>query len=496
MNFTSVFKVANSVNAFIHDSMSPVGRVPAAVSVKIMLWRLSNTVVGAEIVNRYRLATGDEKLWRDTAAYMLQSLSGLFETVKLCAENRHKDGNRPSGRDRASLKDLAQDAAFKCRGNGCSADALFDYIVECRNIYVHSGIMPYVVESEGRRTGLNDFLRRKFGDDPVVAASLNVGSSLFRSAGDSRKFQALCNLILSAMCFYFDSLNRSLSNYAPVRYVGLYINVTVETVRRAVRAVVSAALYVFAGSMMLFKLLMAAFVVSVVAVIVLVVSSRIIGFFGSGEPQHITSVEPRELVRMVDQMTPYEQMSFLKGRRSALSACGIKHRAGDAVLSPADRNTELLYNAFKNCPDPTAHPLSFIPNASHLARKPFWGAAYSHQWGGEKLFSAADSSVSRERFDTMPVYSGHCYPLMMVGTRNVGSERFGGLARRLAVYPQLDVYVLYGETPDDRLLAEKVKQQLTIAGVRRGRINTVCDKTIRGGALLAVGGVSNYSVVR
>lgn len=495
MKYISYFRVSKELSGFMSSSMISPGRMPGKVSTDILLWRLSNTVIGSEIMRNYYRALSDATQWREAAAVMLQSLSVLFETVELCADKQHDkvNGERRRG-PRRRLQEIVSGAIDKCRANGCSASALFDYIMECRNVYVHSGIMPYVIDSEGRSLGLNDFLRHKFRDNRSSADSLSFGRSAFNSSEDSKKFRALCNLILSALCLYFDSLKPSLTKYAPLRYIGLYFNITVQSFKDLGSAIIFSAGFLLGGSRFILKLLIGSAVVSVIVAVLLLAVNRLLGFAGSKSTCEFTDVEPRELVRMVEEMSGYEQMVFLKDRRSALRACGIRHRVGDSVLSPADIRTEMLYTTFKNYPDPTAHPFRFLPGAEHLARKPFWGAVYSQQWGGEKLFTSGTPSEESVLINYMPVYSGDCYPLMRIDRRqSVGSDELLTTARRLASYPRLDVYILYGTNSESILWANEVKRVLTRAGVRSSRIKMAKDFTNYSGLILGVGGVSNYS---
>lgn len=497
MKYISIFRSAAQLNDFIKNSMVPMGRHSHMASIEIMWWRLSKTVVGGELLNRYSHAIGNPDLWRETAAYMLQSLAGLLTAVQLCANDTPPDEIHKAlnSRDKASLSDIITTADSRCRATGYKPGELFNYIMECRNIYIHSGIMPYIITNSVKTVGLNDFLRTKFTDNAAVLAAQRMGSTVFNSEGDNEKFRFLCNLILAAFWFYFDSVNPSLSKYALWRYIQLYSSIAGDVIFKTI-TYSFASLYF--GLLIVWRSILGGFFI-LIGLLILVFISWLIGLAGSKDPEQITEVDPQELVERVNNITPYEQMKFLYNRRSSLSAMGIEHEIGDAPSSPADIRTDSLYEEFKSFPDPKAHPLgSIMPHPVHLSHYPVIGWPYSKSWGKQKLFTYKSPSDDKN-IEYLPIYEGKYYPLGWLNPHNPPIEKIWLWSTGIAKYPKLDVLILYGaqgETKyldENKELAQKLKMVLEKAGVKSKNIRIAPDMTNSGGVVLAVGGVSQYS---
>lgn len=360
--------------------------------------------------------------------------------------------------------------------------------------------MPYIIDSASGRMGLNNFLRHKFEDNTTVLIGANIGATTFNSKGETLKFKSLCNLILSALAFYFDSLKPNLSKFSPIRFAGLYLSMTVYTIATVFKYIAGGIFMAVGGGIYLLRVALIACIVLVVAVIILLIFSKTVEFVsGSGESYALTEIEPAELTEWVDEMSPFEQMLFIKDRKSALSACNIMHAIGDEVFCSADSATETLYAEFKDYPDPSAHPFSYIlPNPGHLARIPAYSWLLNRQYG-EKLFSSSKPSTDRQEIAWLPIYEGDCYPVLEM-YNNLPLEKLKSLGENIAKHEKLNVVILsasavtnYGNSGDSAELAKKVRQTLIKAGVRSRNIRIVPDMTRSSGVTLAVGGISNYT---
>lgn len=496
MKYISVFRTSAQLNNFIKDSMKPMGRSAHKISIEIMMWRLSKTVIGSELLKRYSLAMENPNLWRETVAYLLQSLAGLFKVVQLCASGTHPDEirNALNSRDKVKLSDIIKGADSRCSSAGYNPGELFAYIMDCRNIYIHSGIMPYKITTSAKTVSLNDFLKTKFRDDPTVLTAQRKGSAVFNSEGDNEKFRCLCNLILAALWFYFDAVNPSLSKYALWRSFQLYSTMVGDIMGKTIIYSIAS---VYAGGAMVVTLIKVG-IYTLLILLLFVFISWLIGLMGSKKTEQITDVDPRELVERVNQITPYEQMKFLYDRRSSLAALGIQHEIGSEPSSPADIMTDSLYEEFKSCPDPKTHLLSFMPNAVHLSHYAIIGWPYSQSWSRQKLFTY-DSSAENKKIEYLPIYAGDYYPLGWLNARNPQIEKIRLWCTRIAKYPKLNVLILYGAkgetkyTEENRELALELKIVLEKAGVKSRNIRIAPDMTKSGGVVLAVGGVFQYS---
>jgi len=482
--------------------MVEMGHCPAKSSIELMLWRMYNTKSGAGIIDRYLKAIENPDLWRETTAYILQSLTVNLKLVRLCAGSTayEKINKELASRERPKAKDEIGYAVNACRINGYIAEPLFDYIDDCRNIFVHSGIMPYIIDGKDRNIGLNTFLRRGYEDNLTVLVSLKFGSSVFQNQGANEKFESLCNLILASFCFYFDSLNPALSRNSALRHAGLCLAMTVHAVKSVALLALHAVYSVLIGGACLIRgLFLVAFNLAIFLIITVIVF-KVIGFFnGSYDTYKLTEVEPQQLVEWVDEISPYEQMSFMSDRRSSLAASRLYHRVGDPVKSPSDSVTECLYREFMTYPDPKANPFSLLPNPEKLSRIPVLGWPLTKQFGGEKQFTSEMKNAESHEASYLPLYQGDYYPAYYLTEDRLRNGDVAQIAIQLARYPKLKILLMYNSesqsyrrSMDSETLAKEIKRTLVKGGVKSGAIRLFNDPTCNSEVIGAVGNISYY----
>lgn len=494
MNPVVTFKIASQINSFISDSLVNLGKQPSKTAVRMVIWRLSNTGVGTEVLNRYAKALKRPALWHETAVLMLQNLSRLIRATNLCATSftPSEIDSTLARREERSLQDLASGVMREAARNGYHLDDALSYIVECRNIYVHSGIIPYIIESGGVESGLNDFLRHKFSDNHVVLATRNVGVSMFNEEGNPEKYRALCNLILAVFSMCFDSAKPAVSRKPLLYDIGLFFSVARNVIAAAIQMVFGTISAVFVGGVGAIYATFYICVIGVIAIIILLVAKGVIGLFADDTKHNLADTTPEQLTEWMSEMTPYEQMHFLKFRNSALSTLGITYKIGDDFATPADSVTLRIYEQFKDYPDPTVHPCAYVlPNLESLSRNAFFGWPMRYQWGGEKLFTQNKNKKERIRTDSMPIYTGGYYPIFSIGSdRYANAANVVRLADKLKTYRKLDALILYNSNAKND--ADEVKRALVAAGARSQQIRMFCEPTSRSSITIAIGGISNY----
>lgn len=494
MNPVVTFKIASQINSFISDSLVNLGKQPSKTAVRLVIWRLSNTGVGTEVLNQYAKALKHPALWHETAVLMLQNLSQLMRAVNLCSTSfspSEIDSNL-ARREERSLQDLASGVMREATRNGYQLNDALSYIVECRNICVHSGIIPYIIESGGVESGLNDFLRHKFSDNHVVLASRNVGVTIFNDEGDPKKYQALCNLILAVFSMCFDSAKPTVSRKPLLYDIGLFFSVARYVIAAAIQMVIGTISAIFVGGVGAIYAIFYICIIGFIAIIILLIAKGVIGLFADNTTHNLADTTPEQLTEWVSEMTPYEQMHFLKYRKSALNALGITYKVGEDLATPADSVTLCIYEQFKDYPDPTAHPCAYVlPNLESLSRNAFFGWPMRYQWGGEKLFTQNKSKKESVHTESMPIYTGGYYPIFFIGSdRYANASNVIRLADKLKKYRKLDVLILYNSNAKND--ADKVKRDLVAAGAKSQQIRMFCDPTSQSSITIAIGGISNY----
>lgn len=493
MIYSKVFRIADSLDEFIRNEMVDMGLKPDKVVIQLMIWRLSNTDVGAELLERYSEAENNPGLWRNAAAYALQSLTPLYTAVAFCARSTKYSDLRKTlriGQKRSKL-----DAVLETRFKGYKCETLFKYIEECRNVMVHSGIMPYSISSGDKTIGLDSFVNIAKGK----TASSHPGVSN-QDKGSDEDFRTLFFLILASMCFYFDAENPSLSKYPRLRQAGLLLSMGWNAVVSAVLFVVGGVGLTLAGSGVLvgylIKFLIKAAVAVVLFLVVILVAAKIVGFFnGSNDKHRITDVSPQELVEWLEEMTPYEQMEFMNKRQKDLVALGLYHPIGGPILAPSDSVTERLYLEYKDYPDSKTHILSYLPNMAKVSRIPVIGYPLQLKLGKERQFTRPVKGAESQEVEYMPIYQGDYYPVGSFRKQQLNNGVFNSMAEKLARYPQLDILLLYGKGRSARTteaepleLANEMKHCLMEFGVRSKRIRVIPGIRNTNDVTIAVGG--------
>ena len=508
MRYSTYFRIADSLDEFIRKDMVDMGRCPNKVTIQLMMWRLSNTDVGSELLERYVEAVDNPVLWRNVVAYTLQSLAQVIKIVAFCARSTKYAKLRKtfSGKNRVDLKDEIEKAVVSCKKSGYDCSALFEYIEESRNIMIHSGIIPYGIVTDDKEIGLDSFIKSgiiKSGFDISFLSLVGIkrmGGNI-QDKEINETYRSLFFLILASLCFYFDSANPSLSKNPMLRHAGLVLAMGMNALITAFLFVVGGLGLTLAGSGVLIgylvKFLIKGAITVVILMLIILVASKIMGFFnGSYDTHQITDVTPHELVEWVEEMTPYEQMKFMNERQKAIMALELYHPIGDPLLAPSDSVTERLYSEFKDYPDPKTHPLAFLPNTEQVARIPIVGLPFHFQIGGEGVFSKPRKNAESHVANYLPIYQGDYYPLARIYNSQLNNGVYNQLFERLSNYPKLKILLIYGNGAHTRTteaeileLAKEIKQRIIYFGVNPKKISMIPDVKNSSGVTVAIGGL-------
>lgn len=479
MTVFSVFKIAADIDRFITSDMADLGHKPARSSIAIMLRRLDSTLVGNEVLSSFFRALKDPTLWHEANAVMLQSLTPLLKAVKLIAKDTDYEmvDRTVNNKDKTRLRDQITDVQDACYINGYqNASPILDYIFECRNLYVHSGVIPEAITYSDTNLGLAYCLT------PFGYPLDNEG-----------KYKSLCYLILATFAIYFDSLNPKLSKFSTLRLIGLTISMTVsgivQSIAMGVMAVVLAIYTVVLSIRWIFR--MGCFLY--IALAILGAVCKIIESTSGNTATHkFTEVEPAQLAQWVDDASPYEQMSYLKDRRSSLHALRLDHKIGDAILSPADSATEALYETFKDYPDPSTSPFRhLLKSPGNLAKIPLYSAMINRPSDGKMFTDAPAADSLATAYKWLPIYQGEYYPVSHIYSADDARHTYA-LAQNITRHNKLDIAIIYSSDSKSADLAREYRKALIEIGVKSRRIKLVENPINGSGIIIAIKGISNY----